>query len=110
MAGGTITTHGAFAHGVVAFGDATFTLILAYHREPILRAPLQVVAFQNQPVDQIFQTWNTATGFSATNLPAGLVLDPTAGHLTGTPSGYGYSMVAITTNEFRRKQHHGGQL
>ncbi len=79
------------------FGDATFTLNLVYHPEPILRGPTQVVAYQSQPLDVAFQTWNTATGFAATNLPAGLVLNPATGHLTGTPTGYGYSMVVITT-------------
>lgn len=80
-----------------AFGDGTFSLNLAYHPEPILRDPLQVVARQNQPVDLYFQTWNAAAEFSATGLPDGLVLNPTTGRLTGAPSGFGYSTVTLLT-------------
>ncbi len=81
-----------------SFSDETLTLNLGYHRKPVLRSPLRITAVQNSPVDVAFATWNTASGFSATELPDGLTLDPASGRLSGSPTGYGnfYPQITVT--------------
>lgn len=77
------------------------TLNLGYYHEPVLRAPLQITLTQNSPVDITFETWNTASGFSATDLPAGMALDGSTGRLSGVPTEYGSFSPQITvTNAY----------
>lgn len=81
---------------IEADGTSTFDLTLEYHAEPVLRSPLSITTTQGDTVDVTFETWNTATSFSSTDLPDGLSLDPENGHLTGSFNDYGNYSTAIT--------------
>ncbi|HEV3273033.1 MAG TPA: choice-of-anchor tandem repeat GloVer-containing protein [Candidatus Methylacidiphilales bacterium] len=63
---------------------------------PVITSPLTANGSVGLPFSYQTTALNTPTSYSATNLPAGLGIDPATGLISGTPTAPGTSVVVLT--------------
>ncbi len=83
-----------------AGGTATATLTLTVTPPtPVINSPLTASARVNAPFTYQITATSSPTSFSASGLPAGLVIDPASGLITGAPSVTGvFGVTLAATN------------
>jgi extracellular elastinolytic metalloproteinase len=63
---------------------------------PFITSASSVVGFANQPFSHQITTANPATSFSSDPLPTGLMLNPSTGLISGTPTAVGTGQYQVT--------------
>ena len=98
---GFLTTAQAAANVTVrasdAFGNSgtsnAFTVVLV---APVIISPTRAVTVAGQPCSFQILATNSASGYGAVNLPAGLAVDAATGLITGTPVAEGTSTARLS--------------
>jgi PKD repeat protein len=79
-----------------AGGSDTKTLVLTVNPPaPVITSPTSATGTTGQPFSYQIVASNNPTSFSVTGLPAGLVLNPNTGAISGTPTAAGTSSVTL---------------
>jgi hypothetical protein len=65
---------------------------------PVITSPATASLTLNAPASLQVTASGSPTGFAATSLPSGLVIDPVAGLISGTPSVAGTTSVSVTAS------------
>ena len=95
---GTPTVPGTYSVTITAtnsVGTGTATLKLVLGSSTVITSGLSATAYLGSNFYYQITTTGQPTGFSATNLPAGLTLNPTTGLISGVPAGIGTFRVAL---------------
>ena len=102
---GTPTAAGTFpvmvsATNAAGTGTATLTLTIAAAvislPAPVITMPANLTAAEDSAFSYQIIASNNPTGYTASNLPTGLTIDPIAGLIMGTPAVSGVSTVTVT--------------
>jgi hypothetical protein len=92
----TVTITATNAEGT---GSAPLALSIAKNAgAPTITSALTASAVASNPFEYQIEASNNPTGYSASNLPAGLTIDPTTGLISGTPTTGGVRNVTITAS------------
>ncbi len=100
---GTPTVAGTYsltlsATNATGTGSATLTVfvVAAVSSSPVVTSAASPVALLREPFNYFITTNPAAASYSASNLPAGLSINPTTGQISGTPTSAGTYTVPIS--------------
>ena len=97
---GTPSSTGTFsipinASNLTGTGTATLTLTVVSGSPPVINSSATASGTTGAAFTYTITATNTPTSFTATGLPAGLILDSSTGAITGIPTAVGTSTVAL---------------
>ncbi|MCF7674168.1 MAG: choice-of-anchor D domain-containing protein [Akkermansiaceae bacterium] len=93
--GGTVTPSNTSITAISNSGS-TMTFTLSNTVYPVITSAITAFGNQGTPFSYQIVASNAPTSYAATGLPAGLAIDTGSGLISGTPTGFGTSVVTLT--------------